>query len=250
MDYVEISDARKMPGIKLVLSAGVPGPWGEAAKAIFHVKGIPYVPVRQRVGEENPDLVDWTGLRNAPIVINGSDRPLDRWLDIALFAERLEPTPSLFPKSAADRALMVGLSNEICGERGLAWSLRALLFNANKDKFQPGPMTRAYAEAPEELESSTQRVADILRALSNQMNAQVRAGSRYMAGDSLSILDLYLACFLAMVEPMSQEDCPLPDWLKGAYGTKSPEIRNACDPVLIRHRAFVFEKHLKLPMDF
>ena len=34
MDYVEIEDARKLSGLRLVLTPGVPGPWGESAKAL------------------------------------------------------------------------------------------------------------------------------------------------------------------------------------------------------------------------
>ena len=34
MHYHTIAEARSMPGTRLILTAGVPGPWGEAAKAI------------------------------------------------------------------------------------------------------------------------------------------------------------------------------------------------------------------------
>ena len=37
-EYTEIEDARGLGGMRLVLTAGVPGPFGEAAKAVFHVK--------------------------------------------------------------------------------------------------------------------------------------------------------------------------------------------------------------------
>ena len=41
-DYLEVADAIGKPGLRLVLTTGVPGPWGESAKGIFDVKGIPY----------------------------------------------------------------------------------------------------------------------------------------------------------------------------------------------------------------
>ncbi len=49
-NYVEVEEARGMAGLRLVLSPGVPGPWSEAAKGIFYVKKIPYIPVRQKMG--------------------------------------------------------------------------------------------------------------------------------------------------------------------------------------------------------
>jgi glutathione S-transferase len=35
-EYLSVAEAREQPGLRLVLSVGVPGPWGEAAKALFH----------------------------------------------------------------------------------------------------------------------------------------------------------------------------------------------------------------------
>ena len=50
MDYIEIDDAIGRGGLRLVLTAGVPGPWSESAKGILKVKKIPYAPVRQNAG--------------------------------------------------------------------------------------------------------------------------------------------------------------------------------------------------------
>lgn len=45
MEYLEPEIARNRSGLRLVLTAGVPGPWGEAAKSIFSLKGIDFLPV-------------------------------------------------------------------------------------------------------------------------------------------------------------------------------------------------------------
>ncbi len=50
MRYLSIEEGRKAPGLRLVLTQGVPGPWGEAAKAIFKVKGLAYRAVAQAGG--------------------------------------------------------------------------------------------------------------------------------------------------------------------------------------------------------
>ena len=35
MEYLSVEEAKNRSGLRLVLTRGVPGPWGEAAKAIF-----------------------------------------------------------------------------------------------------------------------------------------------------------------------------------------------------------------------
>jgi hypothetical protein len=64
-DWTTVSQARGLPGLRLVLTAGVPGPWGESAKGLFFVKKISYTRVRQALGEENGELRAWTGFDNA-----------------------------------------------------------------------------------------------------------------------------------------------------------------------------------------
>src|SRR5579871_5139452 len=117
MEYLTPEQAQDLPGLRLVLTAGVPGPWGEAAKAIFRYKGIPFTPVAQLAGQANEALVRWTGFRNAPVVIYEDERPIDRWSDILFLAERLRPEPTLLPPNSLDRALVFGISNEMCGEK-------------------------------------------------------------------------------------------------------------------------------------
>ena len=101
MDYVEAKDARNMDGMRLALTVGVCGPWSEAAKYILQVKDIPFVPVAQHGGQENPDLVDWTGHGNAPVTIFEDEPPRAGWAEILMQAERLAPEPAL-PGSADD----------------------------------------------------------------------------------------------------------------------------------------------------
>jgi len=64
-EYLNVEDARKLSGLRVVLSPSVPGPWSEAAKGILYVKKIPYVRVRQDIGGENRALV--VGFREQPL---------------------------------------------------------------------------------------------------------------------------------------------------------------------------------------
>ena len=69
MEYHSIVDAKAATGLRLVLPKGVPGPWGEAAKAIFKFKGVDFMAIGQDVGAENKELYARLGNRNAPVAI-------------------------------------------------------------------------------------------------------------------------------------------------------------------------------------
>jgi hypothetical protein len=46
LKYASIAEARNMGGLRLVLgNYTIPGPWREACKGLFYVKGIPYAPI-------------------------------------------------------------------------------------------------------------------------------------------------------------------------------------------------------------
>ena len=57
MEYLTIEQARERQGLRLVLSRGVPGPWGEAAKALFRLRNVEFTPVAQIAGDVNAALV-------------------------------------------------------------------------------------------------------------------------------------------------------------------------------------------------
>jgi hypothetical protein len=105
-DYAEVEDARDLPGLRLVLTAGVPGPWGEAAKGLFHVEKIRYVRVRQNEGLPNEALLEWTGHDNAPIAVYEHEKPRSVWTEIIWLAERLAPEPAL-AEAAPERAAAI-----------------------------------------------------------------------------------------------------------------------------------------------
>src|ERR1700722_7651887 len=106
----------------------MPSPWGQSAKTIFEIKGLDYVAAPWLAGEPNDEIVAWGGEASAPIVAWAKEKPIHRWIDILYLAERLAPKPSLLPADATQRALMIGLSHEICGEMGIGWNRRLQLF--------------------------------------------------------------------------------------------------------------------------
>jgi glutathione S-transferase len=244
-----------MEGLRLVVTA-VPGPpWSESAKAVFHVKRIPYVPVAQQPGVTNEALRAWTGHDNAPIAVYGRERPRTGWAEILFLAERLAPEPPLIPTDPEERALLFGLAHEICGEDGLGWNRRHLMI---RDALAGRPgIPRAVAEylAPrydyneEAARRAPGRIAEILRLLAAQFRRQRHQGRNVLLGDRLSALDLYWACFAALLRPLPEPDCPMPDWLRESYTAKDPEILDALDPALLEHRDRIYRQFLPLPVD-
>ena len=55
MKYLSAAEARNLPGLRLVLTAHMPGPWGEAAKAVLSVRQVKYVPVAQAAMERSEE---------------------------------------------------------------------------------------------------------------------------------------------------------------------------------------------------
>ncbi len=259
-EYIGIEEAKERTGLRLVLTAGVPGPWGEAAKGVFHVKKIPYAPVAQLGGQPNDELRAWTGYDNAPQAIYNSERPRISVSEILFLAERLEPSPPLIPSDPAERASMFGLLHEIGGEMGFAWCRRLQLFHpilSLPEGAAPAPllasvsrMAAKYGYSPEQAETADRRVVEILGLLSETLRGQRDRESGFLVGDTLSAVDIYWATFAAMVEPLPPEQCPMDDMLRSGYTLADEKALTAADPLLLEHRDRIYRDYLQLPLEF
>lgn len=252
--FVDVEEGRPLAGLRLVLTAGVPGPWGEAAKGILRVKRLPYVAVRQEGGGENAALAAWTGQTSAPVAVWNDERPRTTSLEILFLAERLAPDPPLLPDDADERARMLGYCHEIIGEQGLGWSRRLMMLHPMLGfggEAAPAPIRRLaskYGYTPEAGEAAPWRVIAILRMLAAQLDRQRLAGKPFLVGSRLSAVDIYWATFATMLEPLPENLCPMPAGLRGIYTVSGP-VREALDPALLAHRDFVYREYLELPVD-
>jgi glutathione S-transferase len=248
VEYLEVARAKELPGLRLVLSAGVPGPWGEAAKGIFGLKGIPYVAVRQVPGAPNPELLAWTGRDNAPVAVYEDEPPRSGWAEILYLAERLAPEPRLVPEDPEARAWMFGLAHALCGEEGFGWCRRLMLIDAARRGGAVAvadTLARKYGWSPEAAKAAPARCAEILRLFSERIR-----GRHTLVGDRLTALDVYWAAFAALVEPLPEAQCPLGPGLRALYTVADSVVREACSAELLAHRDRVYREHLRLPLDF
>ncbi len=255
--YVEVDEAIRMPGLRVVLTPGVPGPWSESAKGVLHVKKIPYVKVRQILGAENEPLRRWTAQETAPAFIYNDERPRSLWIDQLYLAERLAPEPALIPSDFAERTRMFGLANELCGENGLGWARRLMILhdglsNPNLPdaarKFSTF-MGNKYGYASDLAAAAPQRVAEILSGLTQQLRSQSQRGSHFLIGDRLSALDIYWAAFAALIQPLPDDLCTMTPAFRKMYNCLDPVVTKAAAPELFAHRDFIYREYLELPVD-
>jgi hypothetical protein len=257
MKYLKVAEARNLPGLRLVLTAYMPGPWGEAAKAVLGARKVEFIPVEQLAMEKNEELFEWTGMRNAPIAVYNDEPPQSTWHEILLLAERLGTGPSLIPGDPLDRVLAMGFSTEICGPDGLGWNRRLEMMGrpttrspSQSGKYDMQRMTRSYGVNPETIARAPKRMIQIMTALARQLHKQREAGSKYLIADRLSAPDLHWAALSLFVSPLPPEKCAMPDFMRSNYTHLTDELAAALDPVLLSHRDFIYDNHIALPLDF
>jgi glutathione S-transferase len=257
-EYIDVEEARRRSGMRLVLTAGVPGPWSEAAKAVLHVKKIPYVKVRQEGGGDNRELEAWTGQTSAPVAVWNDEPPRTTSREILFLAERVAPEPALVPEDEEDRVLVLGIADEIHGELGFGWCRRLMILHsvlAHADRDDPAVtgivrMGRKYGYDAAAAARAQTRCEGVLRMLAARLEAQRSAGRRFLVGDRLSAADLYWATFATLLDPLPHELCPMPRGIRQVYTVTDERLRGAAGPHLLAHRDAIYREFLELPVDF
>ena len=253
--YVELSEARAARGVRMIAVWALPSPWTEAAKGIFHVKGIPVLCVRHKRGDA--DQYAWAGVQNAPAVFFDDEAPRTGWAEILLLAERLGGRVSLIPADPAERARFFGLAHEVCGEDGLAWNARLIMLHGSmtSNGARSFPMRIAsylaasYGYAPDRIDRAHRRVREVLGLIDATLAASRAAGQGYLLGDRLSALDIYLATFITPIVGVTVEECPgMVDVVRPAFAYLGEQVGAEMPPALAEHRRKIYREHLPWPI--
>jgi glutathione S-transferase len=249
VQFVDLETARTARGLRLVVAGVIPSPWSEAAKALFHVKRLPFVAARFR--RDHQALFAWTGARNVPVVLNDDEPPRTGWAEIIALAERLGGAVPLVPGDPERRIALHGLVHELAGEGGLAWSSRLVMIHGGLSSEGavgfPLPVAQflapRYGYAAERVPGAMARIREVVALFERLLE-----GRRHLLGDALTAVDLYLATFLTPVLGLSEADCPgAHPGVRAAFAYLREQV-GPLPPALVAHRAGIFERYLEWPI--
>ena len=248
VSYVDLETARAAGGLRLVTLAGVPSPWAEAAKGIFHLDQVPFVAVK--LGPKDQALKEWARADNAPVAIYENEPQRTGWAAILELAERLSPAPTLIPKNVEYRVRHYGLCHEVMGEGGLQWSSRLLSVHAgitsNGERgFHPRAaayLGARYGYREEKIDETKKRFEEGAALLVKTLGAR-----DYYIGEAPTALDVYSAAALNTLVPLPNEVCPIAPPIRAAFESMSVEYKDMLAP-LAAHRDRMYERHLGLPI--
>jgi len=251
MKFADLDEARAASGVRLVVVAGVPSAWSEAAKGLLIVKGIDALLVRHN--PTNPAFREWTGAHNAPALMIDGEPPRTHWSDILEAAERLGGRLSLVPQDPEQKARMIGLAHALLGENGLLYEARLMVIHRGletegKEGFSL--RTGKYL-APKYGYSAERAIAAKPRVLAGLSRfAELLGESEYVFGANLTALDIYLAASMALFRMLPEDQCRgVHPSIRKAFDTHDAELAAAVTPALVSHRQRIYERHIGLPID-
>ena len=250
--YLNVDAAIARRGLRMVVVGQVPSPWGEAAKAIFHVKHIDFAAVR--LVYDSDALKSWAQQLSGPVAILDDEPPRSGWAEILMLAERLAPTPALLPLQPEARGRALRLAEDFCGQNGLGWHRRLQLVHAGISKAGGFPeriagyLGKKYGYAPADVQRSAARVHELLGVFAAALRSQRDAGHDYYLGETFSVVDIYSAAFMALFKPLPEAQCAMNPHVRQAFEWLDAPTAAALDPILLEHRDRVYERHLELPL--
>ena len=247
-DYINFEDAIAADGLRMTVVSNVPSPWGEAAKGIFHVKGLNWSAVR--LDPANRDLVKWSRSASAPSVVYGEEPPREGWEDILMLAERLAPGPALLPADPMERALALGMAHGFCGESGLGWARRLWLTHVGL-KGEGGfaepvaqYLAQKYGYSERAGAAAHGRVIELLTMFAGRLKAQQAKGRDYFFDAGMTVVDIYAATFAGLLQPLPEDVCAMREATRKAFSTVDDETMSAAGG-LIAHRDMMYERWLE-----
>lgn len=252
MDVVDLQTALGAPGLRVLVTAGAPSPWSQAALAILHFKKVPFLLVRTRATD--PAFREWKGAVNLPAVLFNDDPVRTGWAEILALAERLAPEARLVPADATERVRVLGLSHELMSEGAMLWCARLLAIEAGlaTEGREGFPLQAARYLAPRygsgtvPVQQLRDRAAEILSHLAAELE---RSSGPCFCGDTLSALDLYSAVAMNALVPLPDNLCPMAPPMRDAFEWMGKQLAGAIPPALLAHRDYVVSRHFDLPID-
>lgn len=252
MQAVDLETALAAPGLRVIVTAGAPSPWSQAALAILNFKAVPFLLVRTRASE--PAFREWNGASNLPAVLFDNEPVRTGWVEILALAERLACDALLVPREPAERVRMLGLCHEVMSEGALLWCARLLAIEAGiaTEGREGFPLQAArylaprYGQGTVPVAQLRARAADVLSLLDAELSL---SSGPCFRGSSTSALDLYSAVAMNALVPLPQASCPMVPAMRAAFEWMGKQLAGAIPPALLAHRDFVVSRHFELPIE-
>jgi hypothetical protein len=251
--WLTLKEGLTAAGLRIAPVREVPSPWSELCRALFHVKRIPVALISARDPHLGlSELKAATAQDTLPVVFWESERPRSNWLEQLSLATRLADSPRLLPDSPSERAFVIGFLAELCAEGGFGWHRRQLMIQRllTEDTFGSrwsaiGQYLAAKYRYPgATVIESRQRCESIVAAFATLDVAK----HAFLAGNSLSALDLGWAAFAALIQPLPNDLCPMDPVWRDLYTWTPTETAPVKVAALLAHRDQIYRDWMELPI--
>lgn len=252
-EWLTLDEGLTAAGLRIAPVREVPSPWSELCRALFHVKRIPVALISARDPHFGlSKLKAATAHETLPVVFWESERPRANWLEQLSLATRLADSPSLVPDSPIERAFVIGLLAELCAEGGFGWHRRLLMIQRLLFEDAYGSRERAigqylaakYRHPGFTVTESSRRCEGIVAAFATLDFAK----QGFLAGNSLSALDLGWAAFAALIQPLPNDLCPMDPVWRDLYTWTPRETAPEKVAALLAHRDRIYRDWMELPV--
>jgi glutathione S-transferase len=194
-----------------------------------------------------------TAQDSVPVVLIGRERPRSGWLEQLYAAERLSATAPLLPPDVAERAIVVGLVAELCGEGGLGWCRRLQFIDellakesTARDKQVGGYLHAKYGVSSDrDYESRSEAIVSLM---AHRLRSQYAAGRSVFVGENLTAVDLAWAAFAALLQPLPESVCPMHARWRDLFSWAPKTVAADDLTLLLAHRDRIYHDFLKLPI--
>jgi glutathione S-transferase len=252
--FITLDEAAAMTtGTRVTFIPGIPALYSEALKNICYVKGVPLIRalhpmmgVDKSTGEDRQArLYELTSQTSLPTMFHNDERPRNVWTEQLALAESIGSanSPRLIPDDFEDRVAMYGLCAIVLAEDGLIWNMRIL---------GDTPLARKYGYSDETNAAAPTKMGKAVAVIARRLEAQEKAGSRYLVGDRVSAADIYWATMsMSMLVP-PPEIMPVTRQNQGmlkyfAMNADIPEIVEALTDRVGAHQQYILSTYCETP---
>ena len=253
-EFITLDEAAAMTtGTRVTFIPGIPALYSEALKNICYAKGVPLIRalhpmmgIDESTGEDRQArLFELTSQTSLPTMFHNDERPRNVWTEQLALAESIgsADNPRLIPDDFEERVTMYGLCAIVLAEDGFVWNMRVL---------GDSPLGRKYGYSDESSAEAPKKMGNAVALIARRLEAQEKAGSRYLVGDKVSAADIYWATMsMSMLVP-PPEIMPVTRQNQGmlkyfARNAGIPEIAEVLTDRIGAHQQYILSTYCETP---